>query len=100
MGGYWESLVGSSKSKFRYSALLSNFRSRLRKKLARAPAYLDRRKRGLAHREWKRDLSGRPNGTLDPWYACDLQDYVIEYAVNFTYPWSKGTLDGFDVSND
>lgn len=39
--------------------------------------------------EWKRDLSGRPNGTIDPFYSCDLYDELIDYAVNFSIPWSK-----------
>lgn len=38
-------------------------------------------------KRWKRDLSGRANGTLDPWYACDLYDEMLDYAINFTYPW-------------
>lgn len=97
MGGYWNTIVGANlKSRFKHSS----FRARLQGKLARAAPNLDKRKRGLAHREWKRDLSGRPKGVLDPWYACDLQDYLIAYAVNFTYPWTNGTLDGFDVSDD
>ena len=44
----------------------------------------------LAKRDaWKRDISGRPNGTLDPWYQCDLQDEMIDYALNFSLPWSQ-----------
>ena len=39
--------------------------------------------------QWKRDLSGRANGTIDPWYACDLYDEVIDYALNFSLPWRK-----------
>lgn len=38
---------------------------------------------------WKRDLSGRANGTIDPYYQCDLYDEMIDYAVNFSIPWSK-----------
>ncbi|KAH0834739.1 Alpha/Beta hydrolase protein [Lanmaoa asiatica] len=36
---------------------------------------------------WKRDLAGRANGTIDPWYQCDLYTEMIDYAVNFTFPW-------------
>lgn len=44
----------------------------------------------LARRDqWKRDLSGRANGTIDPWYKCDLYDEMIDYAVNFSLPWSR-----------
>lgn len=36
----------------------------------------------------KRDLSGRANGTIDPWYACFLGAEVQDYALNFSVPWS------------
>jgi carboxypeptidase D len=54
-------------------------------------------KRQLEQREerkriWKRDLSGRTNGTLDPWYGCFLFDELFDYALNFTFPWSKWSL--------
>ena len=42
-------------------------------------------------REWKkekRDLTGRANGTIDPWYGCDLQGEIEDYALNFSIPWS------------
>ncbi|KZT07258.1 alpha/beta-hydrolase [Laetiporus sulphureus 93-53] len=51
----------------------------------------------------KRDLIGRANGTIDPWYGCFLYDAMIEYALNFTYPWNyyggfeDGSIVGFDV---
>ena len=38
--------------------------------------------------QWKRDLSGRANGTIDPWYQCDIYDEMIDYALNFSLPWS------------
>lgn len=38
---------------------------------------------------WKRDLSGRANGTIDPWYECDLFSEVVDYALNYSLPWSK-----------
>lgn len=44
---------------------------------------------GLARRNtWKRDLSGRANGTLDPWYGCLLMAELEDYALNFSLPWS------------
>ena len=89
-------MAGSSRTQLRYSSFASAFRTRLRTNLARAPASLD--KRELAQREWKRDLSTRPNGTIDPWYGCDLFDFVIDYALNYTYPWTNNTPLGFDVS--
>ncbi|KAI0352156.1 alpha/beta-hydrolase [Trametes cingulata] len=47
----------------------------------------------------KRDLSGRANGTIDPWYGCDIYDEMIDYAVNFSFPWSvhHDNFNGFDV---
>lgn len=48
----------------------------------------------------KRDLSGRANGTIDSWYQCDLLDEMIDYALNFSLPWSiDGTFQGYDVYN-
>jgi len=83
----------------KHSSFISSFKSRLRTSPLRAPAILDRRKRELSRREWKRDLSTRANGTIDPWYGCDLLDLVIDYALNYTYPWNNGSLLGFDVSD-
>ncbi|OSD08204.1 alpha/beta-hydrolase [Trametes coccinea BRFM310] len=42
----------------------------------------------------KRDLSGRANGTLDPWYACDLDQELMDYANNFSFPWSNISRNG------
>ncbi len=38
--------------------------------------------------EWKRDLSGRANGTIDPMYGCFLAAELEDYALNFSLPWS------------
>ncbi|KIM44598.1 hypothetical protein M413DRAFT_8957 [Hebeloma cylindrosporum] len=38
---------------------------------------------------WKRDLSLRTNGTVDPWYGCFLLDMFIDYAINYTFPWNN-----------
>lgn len=45
-------------------------------------------KRYAKREQWKRDLTGRPNGTLDPWYQCDVYFEMVEYALNFSLPWS------------
>ncbi|PCH36382.1 alpha/beta-hydrolase [Wolfiporia cocos MD-104 SS10] len=51
----------------------------------------------------KRDLAGRANGTIDPWYGCFLFDAMVEYALNFTYPWDLSgpfngeSLVGYDI---
>ena len=36
----------------------------------------------------KRDLTGRANNSIDPWYGCFVWDEMVDYAVNYTYPWS------------
>ena len=60
------------------------------------PTALDLTKRAELHgrreeerQQWKRDLSGRANGTIDPFYGCFLLDELIDYAVNFTFPWCE-----------
>ncbi|RDX42857.1 alpha/beta-hydrolase [Lentinus brumalis] len=54
-------------------------------------------RRGADALQWKRDISGRPNGTIDPWYGCDIFDEMRDYAVNFTFPWSNGGFDVYDI---
>ena len=41
---------------------------------------------------WKRSLSGRANGTIDPWYGCFLLFEVADYAMNFSAPWSMSFI--------
>ncbi|THH11307.1 hypothetical protein EW145_g733 [Phellinidium pouzarii] len=36
----------------------------------------------------KRDLTGRANGTIDPYYGCFLTSEVMDYALNFSLPWN------------
>lgn len=36
----------------------------------------------------KRDLTGRANGTIDPFYGCLLRSELEDYALNFSLPWS------------
>ncbi|KAF8550322.1 alpha beta-hydrolase [Imleria badia] len=56
-----------------------------------------------AHNAWKRDLAGRANGTIDPWYLCDVYDEMLDYAINFTFPWctlpfpSGGIFDYYNI---
>ncbi|KAH8116530.1 alpha/beta-hydrolase [Phellopilus nigrolimitatus] len=52
--------------------------------------------REVRRQEWKRDLSGRANGTIDPWYACELSDELMDYALNFSYPWSAAAPEAVD----
>ncbi|KAK7691074.1 hypothetical protein QCA50_006177 [Cerrena zonata] len=46
---------------------------------------------------WKRDLSGRANGTIDPFYGCFLFDEMVDYASNFSFPWTNGHFDVYDI---
>ncbi|OCH94836.1 alpha/beta-hydrolase [Obba rivulosa] len=47
--------------------------------------------------QWKRDLTGRANGTIDPFYGCFLFDEITDYAVNFSFPWNQGEFDVYDI---
>ncbi|KAJ8474878.1 hypothetical protein ONZ45_g15798 [Pleurotus djamor] len=69
-------------------------------KLRSSPPALSRR---LPHKvfqrkqAWKRDLTGRPNGTLDPFYGCHIYSELLDYAMNFTFPWTQGEFDPYDI---
>ncbi|KAI0787985.1 alpha/beta-hydrolase [Fomes fomentarius] len=63
--------------------------------LAKRAEFHERREE--ERQQWKRDLSGRANGTIDPFYGCFLLDELIDYAVNFTFPWSNGGFDVYDI---
>ncbi|KZP13619.1 alpha/beta-hydrolase [Athelia psychrophila] len=45
----------------------------------------------------KRDLAGRANGTLDAWYGCFLWEEMYDYATNFTFPWTNGAFDPYNI---
>ncbi|EJD07265.1 alpha/beta-hydrolase [Fomitiporia mediterranea MF3/22] len=53
----------------------------------------------------KRDLTGRANGTIDPFYGCFLAEETQDYALNFSMPWNLSkeivipTLDDFGPYN-
>ncbi|KAI0744837.1 hypothetical protein C8Q76DRAFT_789312 [Earliella scabrosa] len=47
--------------------------------------------------QWKHNLSGRANGTIDSSYGCFLRDELIDYAVNLTFPWANGDFDVYDI---
>lgn len=53
------------------------------------------KKRSEFQNQWKRDLRGRANGTVDRWYGCDLLTEMVDYAINFSFPWSKYILKCF-----
>ncbi|OJT09780.1 Vitellogenic carboxypeptidase [Trametes pubescens] len=66
---------------------------------AKRSARIEQRDSVAAAAAKKRDLSGRANGTIDPWYGCDIYDEMIDYAVNFSAPWNVAhdNFNGFDV---
>ncbi|KAJ7143727.1 Alpha/Beta hydrolase protein [Mycena epipterygia] len=46
---------------------------------------------------WKRSIAGRPNGTLDPYYGCFLFNEMWDYSFNFTFPWTQGGIDVYNI---
>jgi carboxypeptidase D len=75
------------------SLLLSKYQSMKKRGLLKRG-----RDREEARNNWKRDLSQRPNGTIDPYYGCSLLGEAIDYALNFTFPWNYSQY--FDVSSN
>lgn len=45
---------------------------------------LAKRQSGLA--QWKQGHSA-DSTVVDPWYGCDVWDEMIDFAMNFTFPW-------------
>ncbi|OSC99902.1 alpha/beta-hydrolase [Trametes coccinea BRFM310] len=66
-----------------------------KRSLGKRAEFFERREE--RRQQWKRDLSGRANGTIDPFYGCFLLDELEDYAVNFTFPWSNGGFDVYDI---
>ncbi|KAL5537214.1 hypothetical protein ACEPAF_1037 [Sanghuangporus sanghuang] len=78
------------------------------------PTHQEVEERERRRREWikgkrsekrKRDLTGRANGTIDPFYGCSLSSEVEDYALNFSMPWNLSqesvipTLDDYGPFN-
>ncbi|OAX36453.1 alpha/beta-hydrolase [Rhizopogon vinicolor AM-OR11-026] len=81
---------------------LAEMEQRYNAHLAKRSASLSSRERVRAADAWKRDLAGRANGTIDSWYGCDVRSEMVDYAINFTFPWSLskqsgGTFDVYDI---
>jgi carboxypeptidase D len=83
--------VGGGSGRGRFGALPRPASKALRTTLALAEKALAARDADPdaeeVQRARKRDLSGRANGTIDPWYGCDTYDEMIDYALNFSVPW-------------
>ncbi|CAL1716100.1 unnamed protein product [Somion occarium] len=95
-----QSAVGESlllESELRYSGL--SWKERIAKKYyerqAQGSDVLERRCQ--KREEWKRDLSRRANGTIDPFYGCNLFTEMVDYASNFSFPWTNGGFDVYDI---
>ncbi|KAJ7058539.1 alpha/beta-hydrolase [Mycena amicta] len=98
------SIFGSGKARngrFKSLKELAAQNGRLRKSKSTST---DKSKRALIIQEerrqaWKRDLSNRPNGTLDPYYGCFIYDELLDYAANFSFPWNSplGGIDVYDI---
>lgn len=90
-GGHFPTLNLTLPSERPLSALASaSTQSRYTKQtfLAEAEARPAKRAGIKAPNQRKRDLSGRANGTIDGWYGCYLYDEMLDYAINYTFPWS------------
>ncbi|KAJ7202078.1 alpha/beta-hydrolase [Mycena pura] len=92
-------LVAADRSRNRnakYKSAVAAFKAskaatNLNKRDLQSPEDLERRE------SWKRDIAGRPNGTLDPFYGCFLFEEMWDYALNFTFPWALGGEDVYDI---
>ncbi|KAL4265511.1 Carboxypeptidase [Pleurotus pulmonarius] len=70
-------------------ALKDEIQRRYKEDGVNAGTSIQKRDREMKRMAWKRDLTGRANGTIDPWYGCFLFDEFMDYAKNFTFPWSE-----------
>ncbi|KAF7980975.1 hypothetical protein HWV62_35776 [Athelia sp. TMB] len=66
-------------------------KAKMLKRAMEQPATLRSRAVGERAEQWKRDLAGRANGTLDTWYGCFLFEQMTDYAINFTFPFNTRT---------
>lgn len=78
---------GKYGTKFTKRELMVEAQNRFAAKLAKRDVALSKRERIRAREAWKCGLADRANGTIDYWYGCDLYDEMLDYAINFTFPW-------------
>lgn len=78
---------GRYKSHLTKQSLMLDAQNRFAAQLAKRNVRLSRRERLRARDARKRELAKRGNGTINSWYGCDLYDEMVDYAVNFTFPW-------------
>ncbi|KAL0069437.1 hypothetical protein AAF712_003462 [Marasmius tenuissimus] len=50
---------------------------------------------GLTLDQWKQDHLSK--GVLNPDYGCFLWEEMTDFATNFTFPWSQGDFDAYDI---
>jgi carboxypeptidase D len=73
--------------RFSKKQFLAETEQRYNVRSANRSAGLSNHERMRARDAWRRDLAGRANGTIDPWYGCDVYSEMLDYAINFTFPW-------------
>ena len=42
--------------------------------------------------QWKHEVAGTPNGTINKYYGCELWTEMVDYALNYSLPWSMYSL--------
>ncbi|KAG6374843.1 hypothetical protein JVT61DRAFT_4228 [Boletus reticuloceps] len=89
------------RTRFTKQELMQEAQDRFAAKLSKRDTLFSKHERIRARKAWKRSLADRANGTIDPWYGCDLYDEMLDYAINFTFPWSLSKSSGgtFDIYN-
>ncbi|KAF7350011.1 Carboxypeptidase [Mycena venus] len=76
----------------RYKLVVAALKAGQATRVAPSKRELERREERRA--TWKRDLAGP---TLDPTYGCFLFLEMWDYAFNFTFPWSLGGVDLYNI---
>lgn len=84
-----EASSGKYKVKFTKQEFMLEAQNRFANKLAKRDGALLKHERIRARDAWKRSLADRSNGSIDSWYGCDLYDEMLDYAINFTFPWCR-----------
>lgn len=83
---------GKYKAKLTKQEFMLEAQNRFAAKLVKRDGAFSKRERIRAREAWERSLAGRANGTIDSWYGCDIYDEMLDYAINFTFPWSTTFL--------
>jgi carboxypeptidase D len=93
--GYFPSLNLTLPTERNVSDLLLTRKTRFNKQFFTDAQFT---KRSHSRGPSKRDLTGRANGTIDGWYGCFLYDELVDYALNFSFPWTLQPHSGTDFN--